>query len=198
MSEGCLKYVPPVRRVSSVRMRGINSARQAGWITFANVRAVRVSLRTCEQKVSADVRRKCAAAWAITRVLLRKCASSRSNYCISIHLARRLEAAGPRVFTVWPSVCTYAISINIYSAMFCRSGWTCGFCFPSRRAFALACSGRWRCERVKRSQNSERLRMHIHRLTTCTRCGGGLLFSFRLCCLGLYLNSENASCVSYN
>lgn len=30
MSEGRLKYVPPVREVSSVRIRGINSARQDG------------------------------------------------------------------------------------------------------------------------------------------------------------------------
>lgn len=65
------------------------------------------------------------------------CASSRSNYCISIHLARRREAAGPCVFMVRPSVCTYVISINIYSAMFCRSGRTCGFCFPSRLAVDL-------------------------------------------------------------
>lgn len=65
------------------------------------------------------------------------CASSRSNYCISIHLPRRREAAGPCVFTVRPSVCTYAISINIYSAMFCRSGRTCGFGFPSRLAVRL-------------------------------------------------------------
>lgn len=80
------------------------------------------------------------------------CASSRSNYCISIHLARRREAARPRVFTVWPSVCTYAISINIYSAIFFRSGRTCGFALrpiPSSicsRMFSMLAV--WACQAV--------------------------------------------------
>lgn len=48
---------------------------------------------------------------------------------------------------------------------------------PSRRAFVLACSARWRSERVKRSQNSEWVQTRIHTRTARTHnTEGGCCF----------------------